>query len=101
MTLTVKTITVGHVTLELPTGMPSKEIQQLAGSLATLRRVESLGLWADDHYRNVHYVETSGPSITLGELLVETEEEARRLPKQGGPHEEDKAARKAKETAAA
>jgi hypothetical protein len=43
----------------------------------------------------VHYVETSGPSITLGELLVETEEEARRL------HEEDKAARKAKETAAA
>jgi hypothetical protein len=95
MTLTVKTITVGHVTLELPTGMPSKEIQQLAGSLATLRRVESLGLWADDHYRNVHYVETSGPSIMLGELLVETEEEARRL------HEEDKAARKAKEDKAA
>jgi hypothetical protein len=45
MTHTVKTITVGHVTLELPTGMPSKEIQQLAGYLATLRRVESLGLF--------------------------------------------------------
>jgi len=94
MTHTVKTITVANVTLQLPKDMTSKEIQQLAGSLAPLRRVESLGLWADDNYRNVHYVETSGPSITLGELLVESEEEARRL------HEEDKAARKAKATAA-
>ena len=95
MTYTVKTITVGHITLELPTGMPSKEIQQLAGYLATLRRVESHALWADDHYRTVQFVETSGPSITLGELQVETEEEAKRL------YEEDKAARKAKEAAAA
>jgi hypothetical protein len=33
MTHTVKTLTVGNTTLELPAAMPSKDIQQLAGIL--------------------------------------------------------------------
>ena len=78
MTQTIKTITIGHTTLELPAGMPSKDIQQLAGYLATLRRVEAQALWAED-YRTVSYVETNGPAITLGEMVVHTKQEAEEL----------------------
>lgn len=95
MTHTVKTITVGYITLELPAGMPSKEIQQLAGYLATLRKIDSHMLESDGKYRTVHFVETSGPSISLSEMTVETAEEADRL------YEENKTSRKAKEPAAA
>ena len=91
---TIQTITVGHIILELPAGMPSKDIQQLAGYLASLRRVESYGLWADDNYRNIQYVEASGPQVQLGELEVYDRAEADRL------HAEDKAAREAKKTPA-
>ena len=87
---TIKTITVGHVILELPAGMPSKDIQQLAGYLASLRRVESHGLWADDKYRNVQFVESSGPQVQVGELEVYEKVEADRL------YAEDIAAREAK-----
>jgi len=94
MTHTVKTITVGYVTLELPTGMPSKEIQQLAGYLATLRKIDSHLLDTEGKYRTVRFVESSGPTITLDEIEVETQEEADRL------KEENNATRKAKATAA-
>jgi len=92
---TIQTITVGHVVLELPAGMPSKDIQQLAGYLASLRRVECHGLWADEKYRNVQFVEATGPQIQLGELEVYEKVEADRL------YAEDLAAREAKKTAAA
>tara|TARA_R110000822_G_scaffold82650_1_gene195352 strand:- start:263 stop:547 length:285 start_codon:yes stop_codon:yes gene_type:complete len=92
MTQIIKTITIGHTTLELPAGMPSKDIQQLAGYLATLRRVEGQGLWAED-YRTISYVETNGPAITLGEMVVHTKQEAEELAAA------DKLARDAKEKA--
>ena len=78
MTQIIKTITIGHTTLELPAGMTSKDIQQLAGYLATLRRVEGQGLWAEE-YRTVSYVETNGPAITLGEQVVYSKEETEEL----------------------
>ena len=78
MTHTVKTITIGHTTLELPASMPNKDIQQLAGYLATLRRVESHGLWAEE-YQVVFYVDANGPTITLGEQEVHTKQEAKEL----------------------
>ena len=92
MTHTVKTITIGHTTLELPAAMPSKDIQQLAGYLATLRRVESHGLWAAE-YQTVFYVDTNGPTITLGEHEVHTKHEADEL------QAADRLAREAKEKA--
>lgn len=91
---TIQTITIGHVILELPAGMPSKDIQQLAGYLASLRRVESHGLWADDNYRNIQYVEANGPQVQLGELEVYDKVEADRL------YAEDKTAREAKKATA-
>jgi hypothetical protein len=92
MTHTVKTLTVGSTTLELPAAMPTKDIQQLAGYLATLRRVESHGIWATE-YRTVFYVDTNGPSITLGEHEVHTKQEADEL------QAADRSAREAKEKA--
>jgi hypothetical protein len=92
MTHTVKTLTVGNTTLELPAAMPSKDIQQLAGALATLRLVDSHGLWATE-YRTVFYVHTNGPTITLGEHEVHTKHEADEL------QAADRLAREAKEKA--
>jgi hypothetical protein len=92
MTHTVKTLTVGNTTLELPAAMPSKDIQQLAGYLATLRLVESHGLYAAQ-YQTVFYVNTNGPTITLGELEAHTKHEADEL------QAADRLAREAKEKA--
>jgi hypothetical protein len=92
MTHTVKTLTVGNTTLELPAAMPIKDIQQLVGYFATLRLVESHGLWAEE-YRTVFYVNTNGPSITLGEHEVHTKHEADEL------QAADRLAREAKEKA--
>jgi hypothetical protein len=92
MTHTVKTVTIGLTTLELPAAMPSKDIQQLVGYLATLRLVESHGLWAAE-YRTVFYVDTNGPTITLGEHEVHTKQEADEL------QAADRSAREAKEKA--
>ena len=92
MTHTVKTVTIGLITLELPAAMPSKDIQQLAGYLATLRRVESHGIWATE-YQTVFYVDTNGPTITLGEHEVHTKQEADEL------QAADRSAREAKEKA--
>jgi hypothetical protein len=92
MTHTVKTLTVGNTTLELPAAMPSKDIQQLAGALATLRLVDSHGLWATE-YRTVFYVHTNGPTIMLGEQEVHTKHEADEL------QAADRLAREAKEKA--
>jgi hypothetical protein len=92
MTQTIKTITVGYIVLELPAGMSNKDIQQLAGYLATLRRVESIGLYADT-YRTVSYVETSGLAITLNDQEAYTKEEALQL------GADDKLVREAKEKA--
>ena len=93
MTQTIKTISIGHTTLELPAGMTSKDTQQLAGYLATLRRVEAQPLWAED-YRTVSYVEANGPAITLGEMVVHTKQEAEDMAAA------DALARKAKEAKA-
>jgi hypothetical protein len=92
MTHTVKTLTVGLTTLELPAAMPSKDIQQLVGYLATLRCVENHGLWATE-YRTVFYVHTNGPTIMLGEQEVHTKQEADEL------QAADRSAREAKEKA--
>ena len=102
MTQTIKTITIGYTTLELPAGMTSKDTQQLAGSLATLRRVESQALWAEE-YRTVSYVEANGPAITLGEQVVYSKEETEELAAADKlareAKEADKLAREAKEKA--
>ena len=92
MTKTIKTVTIGYITLELPASMTNKDIQQLAGYLATLRRVESVGLYADT-YRSVSYVEVNGCAITLSEQEVYTKDEALQL------GVDDKLAREAKEKA--
>lgn len=68
-----KIITVNETSFALPAGMTTKEIQALAGMLATLERVEYR---YDDLTYDKYYYLANGSQIGITETVVMTKEEA-------------------------
>jgi hypothetical protein len=93
MTHTVKTLTVGLTprwSYQPP--CPARTSSNWLDTWQLSACVESHGLWATE-YRTVFYVDTNGPTITLGEHEVHTKQEADEL------QAADRSAREAKEKA--
>ena len=71
-----KVITLDGQRYALPDGMPSKDVQALAGFLITLTKVDSEWSWSSGDETNWYYP-TTGASISVEDMALTTRAEAK------------------------
>lgn len=71
-----KVITLDGQRYALPDGMPSKDVQALAGFLITLTKVDSEWSWSSGDETNWYYP-TTGASISVEDMVLTTRAEAK------------------------
>jgi hypothetical protein len=71
-----KVITLDGQRYALPEGMPSKDVQALAGFLITLTKIDSEWSWSSGDETNWYYP-TTGASISVEDMVLTTRAEAK------------------------